>query len=189
MVLVVLVWSEQTRPRAAPCVGATPVPHHILGCSPAQCSQYTPIQQDGRSHGHRGTPKKRWLPPHLPASRSPQQPSAVRWHRGPDPVPMGCPRHRVPPRRPASPPGDLGILGQRGKKKPTVVTTSAPSPSCPPPLCLLSPQDALLSLGAVIDVSSLRDALRDAVLSLLPKVVGGDPGRCWGGGSTGCFWV
>uniref|UniRef100_A0A8B9QYE9 Phosphodiesterase n=1 Tax=Anas platyrhynchos TaxID=8839 RepID=A0A8B9QYE9_ANAPL len=31
-------------------------------------------------------------------------------------------------------------------------------------------QDALLSLGAVIDVSSLRDALRDAVLSLLPKV-------------------
>lgn len=68
------------------------------------------------------------------------------------------------------------------------MTTSAPSPSCPPPLCLLSPQDALLSLGAVIDVSSLRDALRDAVLSLLPKVVGGDPGRCWGGG-TGCFWV
>uniref|UniRef100_A0A8B9R058 Phosphodiesterase n=1 Tax=Anas platyrhynchos TaxID=8839 RepID=A0A8B9R058_ANAPL len=39
-------------------------------------------------------------------------------------------------------------------------------PPSPRPLRL----DALLSLGAVIDVSSLRDALRDAVLSLLPKV-------------------
>lgn len=80
-------------------------------------------------------------------------------------------------------------MGQRGKKKTHCGDHLSPLPVVSPPLCLLSPQDALLSLGAVIDVSSLRDALRDAVLSLLPKVVGGDPGRCWGGGGTGCFWV
>uniref|UniRef100_A0A8B9RY46 Uncharacterized protein n=1 Tax=Accipiter nisus TaxID=211598 RepID=A0A8B9RY46_9AVES len=40
----------------------------------------------------------------------------------------------------------------------------------PPRPALLSPQDALLSLGAVLDVSSLRDALRHALVSLLPRV-------------------
>uniref|UniRef100_A0A8B9G8I9 Phosphodiesterase n=1 Tax=Amazona collaria TaxID=241587 RepID=A0A8B9G8I9_9PSIT len=35
---------------------------------------------------------------------------------------------------------------------------------------LLSPQDVLLSLGAVIDASGLRDSLRHALVSLLPAV-------------------
>lgn len=46
----------------------------------------------------------------------------------------------------------------------------------PPRPALLSPQDALLSLGAVLDVSCLRDALRHALVSLLPRVVGGGVG-------------
>lgn len=73
-----------------------------------------------------------------------------------------------------------------------------------PPLTppLLSPQDALLSLGAVIEVTSLRDTLRHALVTLLPTVVrggagghgarsgplgvwGGAGGTLWGGFSAG----
>lgn len=56
---------------------------------------------------------------------------------------------------------------------PLTVASGRLNPPCP---ALLSPQDALLSLGAVLDVSCLRDALRHALVSLLPRVVGGGVG-------------
>lgn len=43
--------------------------------------------------------------------------------------------------------------------------------------CLSLPQDALLSLGAVIDLSSLREVVKDAIASVLPKVVSDSPFR------------
>uniref|UniRef100_A0ACB8FFB2 Uncharacterized protein n=1 Tax=Sphaerodactylus townsendi TaxID=933632 RepID=A0ACB8FFB2_9SAUR len=43
---------------------------------------------------------------------------------------------------------------------------TAPGLSAPP----LWNQDALLSLGSVLDVSSLREVIKDAIASVLPKV-------------------
>lgn len=52
-----------------------------------------------------------------------------------------------------------------------------PSPGHQPPVipccALVSLQDALLSLGAALDATTLRDALRHALVTLLPAVVGG----------------
>lgn len=47
---------------------------------------------------------------------------------------------------------------------------STPSNPCS---ALVPLQDALLSLGAALDASALRDALRHALVTLLPAVVGG----------------
>lgn len=61
----------------------------------------------------------------------------------------------------------------------------SPSPWLQPPVspcsALLSLQDALLSLGAALDATALRDALRHALVTLLPAVVGGGASASPGG--------
>uniref|UniRef100_A0A8C0IZC9 Phosphodiesterase 2A n=1 Tax=Chelonoidis abingdonii TaxID=106734 RepID=A0A8C0IZC9_CHEAB len=44
------------------------------------------------------------------------------------------------------------------------------TPLPPPRICAPSPPDALLSLGSVIDVACLREVIKDAITSVLPKV-------------------
>ena len=54
---------------------------------------------------------------------------------------------------------------------------------------LLSLQDALLALGAAIDAAHLQDALRAALLALLPRAVRGAllPAMCIGSWAGGCM--
>lgn len=52
------------------------------------------------------------------------------------------------------------------------LTPQSPGPGQKEPLILFRLfQDALLSLGAVIDIAGLRQAARDALSAVLPKVV------------------
>ncbi|EDM18282.1 phosphodiesterase 2A, cGMP-stimulated, isoform CRA_c [Rattus norvegicus] len=68
-----------------------------------------------------------------------------------------CRSQQYPAARPAEPRGQQVFL----------------KPDEPPPQpCADSLQDALLSLGAVIDIAGLRQAAKDALSAVLPKVVG-----------------
>ncbi|XP_054667521.1 cGMP-dependent 3',5'-cyclic phosphodiesterase-like isoform X2 [Grus americana] len=67
-------------------------------------------------------------------------------------------------------------MGWTGRPRPRCwsrrVRSTLPQPCREPGRAMgtLQDTDALLSLGAVIDVSCLRDALRHALVSLLPRV-------------------
>uniref|UniRef100_A0A8C6XH21 Uncharacterized protein n=1 Tax=Naja naja TaxID=35670 RepID=A0A8C6XH21_NAJNA len=45
-----------------------------------------------------------------------------------------------------------------------------PPPPPPPPSLFFLPQEALLSFGSVIEICSLREVIKDAIASVLPKV-------------------